>query len=103
MVSSHEWEGTKRWCGGIVISVPDTGRTFNLLMLLLIITFSIATTELQWQEIDEKVKNIRIMYTRTHLYINPAKLQNSVMVFKNMTHSSIISNFCRRLTTKKQN
>ena len=68
-VSSHEWEGTKRGRGGIVISVPDAGRTFNLLMLLLIITFSIATTELQWQETDEKIKNIRIMlYTHTLIY-----------------------------------
>lgn len=71
MVSSHEWEGTKRWCGGIVISVPDTGRTFNLLMLLLIITFSIATTELQWQEIDEKFKKYTYyVYTHTAEFSN---------------------------------
>jgi len=55
--SSQEWEGVKRRCRRKVISVPEAGRTLNLLMLFLIITFSIATTELQWQERDEKIKN----------------------------------------------
>lgn len=107
--SSQEWDGVKRWGGGMVISVPEAGRTFNLLMLFLIITFSIATTELQWQETDKKIKNTHVIYAcvcvhiHTLLHINPTKLQNSVMVFKNITQSFIISYFCGRLTTKKQN
>lgn len=95
--------GRKETVWGIVISVPDAGRTFNLLMLFLIITFSIATTELQWQEIDEKIKKRRLLCIHTHLHVNPVKLQNPVMVFKNITHSSLIPYFCGRFTTQNQN
>ena len=61
---------------GMVISVPEAGRTFNLLMLFLVITFPIATTELQWHETDEKIKNTHIILymhvcvcAHTHSYI----------------------------------
>ena len=47
-------------------------------MLFLIITFSIATTELQWQETDEKIENTHIMlymrvctHTLTHTHTSP--------------------------------
>lgn len=60
-------------------------------MYFLIITFSIATTGLQWQEIDGEIKNIHVIYTHTLIYKSYKTAEFSNGFKKNITHSPEIS------------
>lgn len=89
--------GAERWAGGVMFA-PDAGRTFNLLICFLIVTFSMATTELQRQETDGEIKYIHGMHTpncKTAEFSNGFKGKNS--------HSPEISHYGGRVATKNQN